>query len=175
MPTRNIPDIDWKHLMEVLERYGEYFIQQARANLGANRSNATGTLSDTMKSIVTIGQTHFKVEIELQTYWDYVEKGRKPGKFPPVNKIKEWIQVKPVRPYPDARGKLPTIDQLAFLIGRKIYREGIDPAPFFKPALEDTKRYFELAIENAIDEDVASFIEEHVINQMVYNDLFKAL
>lgn len=172
--TRNIPNIEWKHLTEVLNRYGEFFIEQARANLGKNRSNASMTLNDTMKSIVTVVDDHYKVEIELQDYWEYVENGRKPGKFPPVNRIKEWISVKPVRPYPDARGKLPTVDQLAFLIGRKIANEGIDPKPFFKPAKEETQRYFEEALVLAIDEDVKSFIEYNVM-QGIYEDLFKVL
>lgn len=173
--TRNIPNIEWKHLTEVLNRYGQFFIEQARTNLGKNRSNASMTLNDTMKSIVTVVDDHYKVEIELQDYWEYVENGRKPGKFPPVNRIKEWISVKPVRPYPDARGKLPTVDQLAFLIGRKIATEGIDPKPFFKPAKEETQRYFEEALVLAIDEDVSSFIENHVLMQGIYEDLFKVL
>ncbi len=169
--TRIVPNIPWTHLRETLERFAEYFIQQARNNLGNNRSIATGTLYDTMNPIITIGEDFYKVEIEIQTYWDYVENGRSPGKFPPISKIKEWIQVKPVHPYPDARGKLPTIDQLTFLISRKIANEGIEPHPFFKPAKEDAIRYFEQAIELAIDEDVEAYVEEHVIRQALYNDL----
>lgn len=173
--TRNIPNIEWTHLKKVLDEYGEYFIRQARANLGKNRSNASMTLNDTMRSIVEIDGTHFSVSIEIQDYWDYVEYGRRPGKFPPVNRIKEWITVKPVRPYPDSRGKLPTTDQLAFLIGRKIATKGIEPRPFFNPAKEDTEKHFELAIALAIDEDVAAFIENHVLQQVVYDELFKVL
>lgn len=173
--TRNIPNIEWKHLLAVLDRYAEYFIQAARRNLGQNGSYASGLLGDSMKPIVTINGDSFKVEIELQSYWDYVENGRRPGKFPPVNRIREWIAVKPVRPYPDSRGKLPTVDQLAFLIGRKIATKGIAPKPFFNPAKEETERYFAEALALAIDEDVSSFIEKHVLMQGVYDELFKVL
>lgn len=175
MMTRNIPNIEWNHLLDVLNRYAEYFIQQARKHLGQNGSYASGLLGDTMKPIVTINGDSFKVEIELQSYWDYVEKGRRPGKFPPVNRIREWISVKPVRPYPDSRGKLPTVDQLTYLIGRKIAREGIAPKPFFQPAKEETERYFSEALALAIDEDVSAFIEKHVIRQALYDGLFKVL
>lgn len=168
-------NIEWTHLWEVLERYGDYFIQQARSHLGQNKSYASGLLGDSMRRTVEINGDHFGVYVELQDYWEYVENGRRPGKFPPPNRIKEWISVKPVRPYPDSRGKLPTTDQLAFLIGRKIAREGIVPRPFFKPAQEETEAYFKVALENAIDEDVAAFIEKRVLDQILYNDLFKIL
>ena len=168
-------DIQWTHLYEVLERYGDYFIQQARENLGRNKSYASGLLGDSMRRTVEIAGDHFAVYIELQDYWEYVEKGRRPGKFPPPNRIKEWISVKPVKAYPNARGKMPTVEQLSFLIGRKIATKGIPPKPFFKPAKEATEQYFKEAIALAIDEDVSTFIEERVIKQLLYNDLFKIL
>ena len=56
-------------------------------------------------------------------YWKWAEYGRKPGKFPPIEKIKEWIKVKPILPRP-TDGKLPTENQLAFLIARKIATKG---------------------------------------------------
>lgn len=154
--------IDWTHLTQVLNKYGDYFIQEARRNLGKNRSYASGFLGDTMEKIITIDERGYKVEIKLADYWEYVENGRKPGKFPPVNRIKEWIMIKPVRPRPDGNGHLPTVNQLTFLIGRKIKNEGIDPKPFFKPAEEDTYKYFEESIYNAIKEDIETWIMEKV-------------
>jgi hypothetical protein len=44
----------------------------------------------------------------LPEYWKYVEDGRKSGKYPPLETIKKWIEVKPVLPRPLANGKLPT-------------------------------------------------------------------
>lgn len=189
-----IPNIEWTHLRQVLEDYAAYFIQEARSNLGKNKSYASGELGDSMSPVITIGEDYFKVEIRIKDYWEYVEKGRKAGKFPPVNKIKEWIMVKPVKPkvmtltrvwYVNNRVKgapkdirrerkyqhLPSINELTYLIGRKIEREGIPPRPFFKPALENTKAYFEQAIEYAIDEDVAAYIEQKILNQMMYEGL----
>lgn len=168
-------DIDWISLRKVLEEYGEYFIQQARNDLGQNHSYASGKLGDTMETDVQIYDGHFEVNIILQDYWKYVENGRKPGKFPPPNKIKEWIRIKPVVPYPGKNGKLPTTDQLAFLIGRKIATEGIDPAPFFKKNVKPTYDHFKEAIALAIDEDVARWIESEVLKKAVYTQLFSIL
>ena len=67
----------------------------------------------------------FVLYFNMPEYWKYVEYGRKPGKFPPIDKIRQWIKVKPVLPRPGKNGKLPTENQLAFLIARKIAKKGI--------------------------------------------------
>lgn len=169
-----IGTIKWTHLRDVLQQYGDYFIQLAREDLQANRTNASYTLSDTMKTIVQIYDDHYEVDIELQDYWYYVEHGRRPGGFPPINKIREWIRVKPVIPEVDKNDKLPTVEQLAWAIRGKIAKEGTDPQPFFEKNKKITFDHFQEAIALAIDEDVAEYIEDLLVNQGLYDSLFKA-
>ena len=119
-------DIKWTHLRKALEDYGQYFIDRARENLGRNGSYASGTLGDTMEYIVEIDDTHYSVQISIENYYEYVENGRKAGKFPPPTAIMDWILVKPIHPQPDANGKTPSINSLAFLIGRKIANEFLE-------------------------------------------------
>lgn len=169
-----IGTIKWTHLREVLQQYGDYFIQLAKDDLQANKTNASYTLSDTMKTIVQIYDDRMEVDIELQDYWYYVEHGRRPGGFPPVNKIKEWIQVKPVYPTADSNGRVPTVDQLAWAIRTKIGKEGTKAQPFFDKNIKPTYEHFQEAIAFAIDEDVAEYIEDLLVNQGLYDSLFKA-
>ena len=164
--------IKWDNLRRVLQEYGEYFIQSARDDLQANKTNASNLLTDTMRSIVQIYDDHFEVDIELQDYWYYVDNGRRPGKFPPPNKIKEWIKIKPVMPYADKNGRVPTVDQLTFLIGRKIATEGTDPQPFFKKNIKPTYDHFQEAIALAIDEDLKVYIEDLVLQRTLYKTMF---
>ncbi len=168
-------NIEWTSLRKVLEEYGDYFISLARQDLGRNRSYASGTLGDTMTKDVQIYDDHFEVNIILQDYWRFVEEGRRPGKFPPPQRIKEWISIKPVNAYPTTNGRVPTVDQLAFLIGRKIATKGIAAKPFFKKNEQPTYEHFATAIALAIDEDVARWIESEVVQKMLYNNLFKIL
>lgn len=189
-----IPNIEWKHLRQVLEDYAAYFIQQARDNLGKNNSYASGELGDTMAPVITIGVDYFKVEIRIKDYWEYLEKGTKPH-WVPINALKQWVSIKPVRPRPmtikrvwyvnnrvkgapkDIRKErvidnyLPSVKQLPYIIQRTIAKKGTKPHPFFKPALKDTKAYFQLAIEKAVDEDVKEYIEQKILNQMMYEGL----
>lgn len=163
-------DIKWTRLTEVLNEFADAFIQNARNNLEANQSNASYNLYNSFEKVIEVGEDYFKVSISLADYWQFLENGRGPGKFPPVDKIKEWIEVKPVNPTPLSNGKTPSVEQLSFLIGRKIANEGTDGKPFFEPAKEQTIREFEDKINQAIDEDVSNFILELVEKEM--RDIF---
>lgn len=144
-------DIKWTRLTEVLNEFADAFIQNARNNLDANQSNASYNLYNSFEKVIEVGEDYFKVSISLADYWQHLEKGRGPGKFPPVDKIKEWIEVKPVNPTP-------------------LSNEGTEGHPFFEPAKEQTIREFEDKINQAIEEDVSNFILELVEKEM--RDIF---
>ena len=169
----DISTIKWDNLNRVLNEFADFFIQRARDYLAGNGSYATGNLGDTMQKIIEIEGTHFSVSIELASYWEYVNDGRKPGKFPPPYRIQEWISVKPITPYALPNGKLPTVKQLSYLIGRKISLEGTQPQPFFYPAKEEALAQFELAIDLAIDADISDWIIDLLERQGIYDELFK--
>ena len=163
-------DIKWTRLTEVLNEFADAFIENARNNLDANQSNASYNLYNSFEKVIEVGEDYFKVSISLADYWQYLENGRGPGKFPPVDKIKEWIEVKPINPTPLSNGKTPSVEQLSFLISRKIANEGTEGKPFFEPAKEQTIREFEDKINEAVEEDVSNFILELVEKQM--RDIF---
>lgn len=162
----NALDIKWTHLTEVLNSFGDRFVELARENIERNGSNASHNLSDSIEKIVEVGEDYYSVKISLDDYWVYLENGRGPGKFPPPPAIRSWIEVKPVTPYPDSQGRIPTVDQLTFLISRKISREGTSAQPFFEPAKEQAIREFSQAIDDAIAADIDAYIEEAVLRML---------
>lgn len=97
--------------------------------------------------------------MEMAEYWKYVENGRKSGKFPPISAIREWVKVKPVMPRP-YNGKLPTENQLAFLIARSIANKGIRPRPIFKDSIDDLMQYLENGLEDAFTKDVEAEMDK---------------
>lgn len=159
-------DIKWKHLEATLDRFADRVIELARENLTSNGTNASNELYNSMEKIIEIGEDHYSVKISLAEYWVYVEQGRGPGKFPPPPAIRKWVEIKPVSPYPGADGRIPSVDQLTFLIGRKIAREGTEPQPFVAPAKEQAIREFSAAIDQAIEADVDEYIEEQVVKML---------
>lgn len=125
------------------------FVVELKNKLKANDSYASGDLVNSIRGIVKQNGKYVVISIQLEDYWQYVENGRKAGKYPPLSAIKKWISVKPVLPRPLKSGKLPTANQLAFLIARKISKVGIKPKPFLKPTITDfdliNKAYNEVA------------------------------
>lgn len=91
-----------------------------RTNL--DDSKASGNLQN-FETHITINEGKFLITFELADYWKYVEYGRGPGKQPPIEAIEEWIRVKPIIPTAQSN-KIPDTRQLAYLIARKIGREG---------------------------------------------------
>ena len=87
---------------------------------------ATGNLALNQKHYFVFDGRYYRIYLQLEDYWKYLENGTQPH-FPPVDKIAEWIRIKPVLPRPNAKGKLPTQKQLAFMIARSISIKGTKP------------------------------------------------
>lgn len=139
------------------------FAAALKDRLADDNSIATGTLANSIKDIVKFDGKYLTVSIQLEEYYKYVENGRKAGKFPPVEKIKEWIKVKPVLPY--TRGKrLPNENQLSYLIGRKIAREGTRANPFLEPTIRDFKLVDKIyaAVNSMLTDEINKVVSEEL-------------
>ena len=139
------------------------FISSCKQTLESKGINSSGKLSKSIKGIVKMNDKYLTISISLEDYWKYIEHGTNPH-FPPVDKIREWIRVKPVLPRPLASGKLPTENQLAFLIGRKISKFGTKPKPF----LNNTKEEFDLVgkVYNATLELITKQLEQEINEEL---------
>lgn len=144
-------DYEFKNLKQYLNTLGNQLVDNYRNNLSANGVNATGKLGNTLKFKVTKDSTSYYVDLYLEDYWKYVENGRAAGKFPPITSIRDWIRVKPIIPNV-YNGKLPTIDDLTYLIRRKIGTRGIPGKHILRDSLEELNID---RIEEALTKDVS--------------------
>ena len=123
------------NLEKAINNFISDFINTYKVLLIRDNKKATGDLIKSIKPIeIEFSNNKMSGSISLASYWKYVEYGRRPGKFPPQNKILDWIKIKPVLPRP-VNGIKPTEKQLAFLISRKIARDGIKPGNQLEEAL----------------------------------------
>lgn len=95
-----------------------------REELSIQHIDASGNLSSTLTSDIEIDDNRLRIYFNLEEYWKYVEYGRRAGKRPPIQAIEKWITIKPIIPQP-YNNHIPTTKQLAYLIARKIGRDGI--------------------------------------------------
>lgn len=152
--------IDLPHVQAVMEEMAIAIRNEYQDNLIRNDRIASGDLLNNIEYEVTRGDFTYTIYVKMKDYWYYVENGRKAGKMPPIDNILRWIRVKPVLPRPNAEGKLPTPQQLAFLIARKIGEEGTQGTQDLRKATDTIWDTFEDRLYEAIDEDVdAAFIQ----------------
>ena len=148
----------WENLSRVLEEYAIEVRNLYQDILITEDKIASGELLNSVEYIIEKDDRQIEVSLKLEDYWKYVEYGREPGKFPPPDKIMEWIKVKPVLPR-QKNGKLPTPQQLSFLIGRKISEEGIDATNALQHTIREINYQFEERIEQAIIADVGNMLD----------------
>lgn len=139
----------------VLEEYAHAVEALYKDRLLEHGHLASAGLLNSVHAVVTHGDHSVAVEMNLAEYWKYVEYDTRPH-FPPPDALLKWIKVKPVIPRPDARGRIPTPKQLAFLIGRKIAREGTKGTHSLEEAVSATNAQYEKRITDAIEADLGS-------------------
>lgn len=130
-----------------------------RQELTVNKVNSTGSLYNTIRSQVINDDQSIDGDLILNDYWKYIEEGRKPGRFPNIQSIKNWIQRKSIIPKGD---KLPNTEQLSFLISRKIARNGIQGKNLLEKAIEILERQYNNIIENSVTKDVEQTIDNQL-------------
>lgn len=115
-----------------LKAWGMDIIQWVQNYMIANDRIATG---DSISSFEMIIDENDIVIYAADTV-GFALQGRTAGTPPAAtnydgnhpNNILDWIIAKPVEPYPDPKtGKIPTLNQLAFLIARSIGEHGTKP------------------------------------------------
>ena len=165
--------INFDELNAVLADYAKEAEEIYKYQISLGGKNASRNLVNTIKSNVVVGENAYEVTLTLQEYWKYIEGGRKgktsspPGAkykaaFPPVDAILNWILVKPVLPRPSADGKMEKLrpKSLAYLIGRKIEQEGIEPHPALKTTKEELDKIYHERLSAALGHDVTNYIRK---------------
>lgn len=146
------------HLTQVLEELGREVAEQYKNNLReSGHATRPDHLINSIETRVVVDDKSYKVVMDLNDYWKYLENGTKPH-WPPVDAIRSWISYKPVLPSPGRDGRLPTPNQLAYLIGRKIAREGTTGTHDFEEARDETVARWEQRIREALVEDVRAWL-----------------
>lgn len=152
--------IQFKHLQQALAQYGDAIADRYKTNLEASGRRATGDPISSVNTKVTVNEQSFEIYLELEEYWKYVEEGTRPH-FPPVSKILEWVKVKRILPTPMPNGKLPTEQQLAWMIAKKIDRVGTEETPDLENTLNEVD--YNAIIEEALDADILECLDEIIL------------
>jgi hypothetical protein len=131
--------------------------------------NKAGALSDSHEVVLTTENTRSQVAIMANDYWFWQNKGRgitKEKNDPALvrPKIDEWVKKLPDWYAPDkkdgTKGRKLTKDEQAFLVTRKIHKEGYK-GNFY---VDKTIPNFEDAINKAVFEDIQNYFNNEFNN-----------
>jgi hypothetical protein len=162
-----------QQIRKELEKFQKYVISQARANLTRLRKNSSKNLYDSLKGQVTYKKGDYTVEIEMDTYGLFVDKGVSgkekkyntpysyKSKMPPPSALDQWIVKKGIAPR-DAKGRFITRKSLQFLIARGIYKNGIAPSLFLTKPFEAAMRKLPQDVVTAYGIDIEAWMSATV-------------
>ena len=152
----------WEKTYEVLKEYAIELRNTLQDSYITDDRIATGDLLNSVEYIIEKDDRQIEVSLQLEEWWKYVEEDTKPH-FPPPDAMLNYIKAKPILPKPDRNGKLPTPNQLAYLIGRKISEVGTTGTHNVRDTVRLMNERYEEKIGQAISEDINNELDVIII------------
>lgn len=150
-----------------LEQTARLVNQRLAQGLSENNSDASGDLKKSIGFNIKSSSKKIELNITMLDYWGAVDEGRKAGKMPPIDKIKEWLT------YPNVRDKIrfgqndsafteSERNSLAYVIARKIGDKGTRGTNFATNVFNSKLITQELpeALAEAITQDADEILTE---------------
>jgi hypothetical protein len=141
---------EYPHTEKYVRTYAQQVEQEIEKRLHGYGKIASGKLYDSIRYVMEVSSSRIKLSFLMAPYGVYVDKGRKPGKMPPLKAIQRWCRIKGIE------------EAAAFPIARKIGKEGIAPTNFFtipttrraKQFAENVRKSLVLDTEQAIKKNI---------------------
>ena len=177
--------MDTKSIEAYLNSFGKQVVNRAKANLGKAKGGST-KLATTIKFEVKPDADGFVVNFYMADYGTFLDKGvsgnkkkqsfknyenqteSSPYKYttkqPPSGILAKWISKKGIKGRDKKTGRFISNLSLAFLIGRKIKRDGIKSLSFFQKPLGLGMKQFGKDLLGAITTDITDSISTTKVN-----------
>ena len=146
-------------LLQVLEDLAKDIKENYKDHLELHDRIASGDLLRSVETEIEVKGTTYIVWLNLADYWKYVEEDTKPH-WPPKQAIDRWIFIKPVIPRPDKNGRIPTPDQLSYLIRRAISEHGTTGSHDLRDTENAVLPMYEERLLDALERDCLEYIEK---------------
>lgn len=139
--------IDDKEIIEAIELYGADAIKELTKQLLLLDKKASGKLIKSLDYKVLKVVDNITLQILSEPYLQYVDQGRRPGSFPPVQAIARWCKLKGINV------------KAAWPISYKIYKFGIKPTNVIEKTVQNisASRAF-----NKMEDQFSSYLEEKI-------------
>ena len=177
--------MDTQNIERYLNSFGKQVVNRAKANLGKAKGGNT-KLAQSIRFEVEPDANGLVVKFYMDNYGTFLDKGvsgnKKKQSFknyknqtesspysyttkqPPANILAKWISRKGIKGRDKKTGRFISNMSLAFLIGKKIKRDGIKSLSFFQKPLGLGMKQFGKNLLGAITTDITDTISQTQVN-----------
>jgi hypothetical protein len=127
--------------------------EQLREMLIDKGKESSGTLVNSIRTSVRSDGSKAVIEVYAEDYLRFVDQGRAPGRFPPIDKIRSWVAIQGIS------------EEAVFPIARKIATQGIQATPVVNPTIDKVLKDFLPVYEKEL---------EKIAGAVLVNDVFSA-
>ena len=128
--------------------WAQQVVTNAQSILRSNNKRASGRLIASIKYNIN---AQGKISFTYAPEGKWVILGRRKGaKQPPTPAIETWIKQKGLKGRDPKTGRFITDKSLAYLIARGIKRDGIEPLPFIKLAIDQSIKQLSKSLKTPI-------------------------
>ena len=168
--------MELKNLERYLNSFGKQVVNRAKAGLGKEKGGGTA-LGSSIRYELT---KEFNVEFFMNSYGEFLDKGvsgtqvkrsfknqenqdeKSPFSYttkgPPIDILSKWIKMKGIKPKGLGTGRSKNTGQFvsgfAYLISRKIKRDGIKALSFFQKPMRLAMKNFDFLYGQALRQDI---------------------
>ena len=114
--------------------YAPGYFGQKPSSGKRNMKVKTGALYNSIN--VSFDPNSNKMKVSMLDYWRYVNDGRKPGKYVPLEPLMDWMRTKGMNRDPKGRFKKFNIKGAAFAVSASIKKFGIRPTNFYDDSFD---------------------------------------
>lgn len=151
-----------------LDKFGKYLVTESRKNLTRKKKNVSGSLYRSLSYELTTGPSSIGFDFLMNEYGEWVDKGRKAGKFPPFQNILDWVKARRFQ-FRELdgknKGKFKSYEETARAVWFKIKNKGIKPTDFYSRPFNLGFQKLPVELQEAYGLDVESFLE-FTINEL---------
>lgn len=152
MARKSENDIQFNNIVtQMASKYGDKYIHIiTNLLLEAGKSN-TGRLIESLQTDLQKVAGEVAIQISAEDYFEYVNYGRLPGKFPNIDAIREWTEIKGIP------------ETAVFPIAYNIFKFGIPPTGIFDNSIEQIEKW----TINKLEEDLTDEVVHKIVQKIL--------